>query len=323
MKQQLSPRSILSVSDLTGFELFEIIERATELKPQIKSHHTISTLYGQVIGLLFEKPSTRTRASFETATRRLLGEPVYLSSSELQTSRGERPEDTARILGSYFDAIVARVHSHKTLEDLARFGGVPIINALSDLEHPTQAISDLFTIFETKGRMRGLRLAFIGDGNNVCNSLLLSSALIGMNMTVACPEGYEPKAEVLDKATMLAKETGSSIEVVSEPKEATEGSDVIYTDVWVSMGEEDERNKRIKDFAAYRVDRELLSCAKPNALVMHCLPAHRGEEITEEVISGVNSVVWQQAENKLYGAGAVLEFLLARDILEEKIAPLL
>jgi ornithine carbamoyltransferase len=317
------PRSILSISDLTSLEFFEILKRAKELKPQIKSRRTIGTLSGEIIGLFFEKPSTRTRASFETAIRRLSGESLYLSSGELQASRGEPIEDTARILGDYFDAVVARVNSHKTLEQLARFSGIPIVNALSDLEHPTQAISDIFTIFEIKNKLKGLKLAFVGDGNNVCNSLLLGSALVGLNMDVACPIGYEPKSEFLERAESIATKTGSIIRVVNEPSEAARESDAIYTDVWVSMGQEAEKQERARTFKGFQVNGELLRYAKPDALIMHCLPAHRGEEITEDVISSSNSVVWQQAENKLYGAAAVLEFILVRQVLERRVAPII
>jgi ornithine carbamoyltransferase len=320
----MTVQSLLSVADLKSFELLEILERTAELKPQIKNHRTIGTLYGQIIGLLFEKPSTRTRASFEIAARRLSGESVYLSSGDLQISRGETVQDTARILGGYFDALVARVKSHKTLDELARASGIPVVNALSDLEHPTQAISDLFTISEhKKGGLHGLKLAFIGDANNVCNSLLLASALVGMNMSVACPEGYKVQKDILEEVRSIsrAREEPSEITVVRQPKDAAKDADVIYTDVWISMGEEAEKQRRLEDFKYYQVNKELLEYAKPDALVMHCLPAHRGEEITEDVISSNKSVVWQQAENKLYSAASVLEFLLTRDVLEQRVAP--
>jgi ornithine carbamoyltransferase len=313
-------RSLLTISDLTRFELFEIFERTRELKPQIKNHRTLGTLYGNIIGLLFEKPSTRTRASFEAAARRLSAESIYLSASELQTTRGETIDDTARILGKYFDALVARVYSHHTLEELAQHSGIPVINALSDLEHPTQAISDLFTLFEIKGTLKNLKLAYVGDGNNVCNSLLLGCALVGSNITVASPHGFGPTEQILNKACSIAADSGSKIKLVSEPREAVIGSDAVYTDVWVSMGQEKEIARRMQAFGSFQVNTYLMRLAKPDALVLHCLPAHRGQEITDEVISSDSSVVWQQAENKLYSAAAILEFVLSRDILEQKVA---
>ena len=266
----------------------------------------------KVVGLLFEKPSTRTRPSFEVATIRLGGDPVYLPAGELQLSRGEPVRDTARILGGYLDIIVGRVLSQDTLVEFREHSGKPIVNALSDLEHPTQVISDFLTIKEEKGRLKGTRLAYVGDGNNVCNSLLLGGALTGMNVSVACPEGYAPDRGILAKARSLAKRSGSELDVVRAPKEAVTGADVVYTDVWVSMGDESEKEKRIRDFAGYQVNRSLLTHASRGAVVMHCLPAHRGLEITDDVLEGDRSIVWAQGENKLYGASASLEFTARR-----------
>ena len=301
-------RSILSVSDLAPKELGSLIERSRILKKQILSGDSPSTLKNRVVGLLFEKPSTRTRTSFEVAAIRLGGDPVYLAASELQLSRGEPIRDTARILGGYLDMIVGRVHSQDTLVQLAKYSGKPVVNALSDEEHPTQTISDLFTIKEAKGKLRGLTLAYIGDGNNVCNSLLLGAALTGMNMTVACPEGYDPDAKVYRKARSLAKGSGALIEVVRDPKEAVKDADVLYTDVWVSMGDESQTEKRMRAFKGYQINAALMKAAPKRAILMHCLPAHRGLEITDDVLEGGQSVVWQEGENKLYGAAASLEF---------------
>ena len=245
------------------------------------------------------------------ATLRLGGHPIYLAADELQTSRGEPIKDTARMLGSYLDIIVGRVYSHETLRALAEFSGVPVLNGLSDLEHPTQIISDLFTINEVKGRLRGLTLAFIGDGGNVCNSLLLGASLVGMNVVAACPSGYAPDAEVLRLAEENAKRSKSTVRVVDDPKRAAADSDVLYTDVWVSMGEEKERTKRDKAFRGFQINSEILKLASRDAIVMHCLPAHRGMEITEEVLEGRQSVVWRQAENKLYGAAVALGYITA------------
>lgn len=303
-------RNLLSFADISSRELAVLLSKCGQFKSRIKAHRSSDALKGKVVGLLFEKPSTRTRASFEVATLRLGGDPVYLSASELQLSRGEPLKDTARILGGYFDALVARVYAHDTVVQLARYSGIPLVNALSDLEHPTQIVSDLFTILEVKGSLKGLNLAFISDGDNVCNSLLLGAATVGMNMVVACPPAYGPNAEILAKAEKMAKDTGSVLRIVNDPKEAAAGADVLYSDVWVSMGQEDEKEQRMKAFSGYQINPELLGLAAKDAIVMHCLPAHRGLEITDEVLEGKQSVAWQEGENKLYGAAAVLDFVI-------------
>lgn len=302
-------KSFLTINDITKPELGKVLARAEKIKSSIRRGTPISSLRGKVVGLLFEKPSTRTRASFEVASRRLGGESIYLSANELQLSRGEPVKDTARILGGYLDGIVARVYSNDTVIQLAKYSGVPVVNALSDLEHPTQIVSDLLTIQEAKGKLRGLDLAYIGDGNNVCNSLLLGSALVGMNMTVGCPQGYEPNAAILAEAEKTASSTGARLKIEHDPGVAAKDADVLYTDVWVSMGDESSKEKRMRDFAGYQINSDLLKLARKNASVMHCLPAHRDLEITDDVIEGKQSIVWQQGENKLYGAAAVLEWL--------------
>jgi ornithine carbamoyltransferase len=302
-------RSILSVSDLSRSEIEGLITRSGFLKNQIQTGRSPALLKNRVVGLLFEKPSTRTRASFEVATIRLGGDPVYLSASELQLSRGEPVKDTARILGGYLDIIVGRVYSQETLVQLAKHSGRPIVNALSDVEHPTQIISDLFTIKEVKGRLSGLTIAFIGDGNNVSHSLLLGGALTGMNVTVACPEGYDPDPRIYRQAGSLAKKTGATVQVVRDPKKAVADADVVYTDVWVSMGDESEKEQRMRAFQGYQVNAALMRAAPRDAIVMHCLPAHRGLEITDDVLEGRQSVAWRGGENKLYGAAASLEFV--------------
>ncbi|OLB46153.1 ornithine carbamoyltransferase [archaeon 13_2_20CM_2_53_6] len=305
-------KSFLSVSDASKPEIDRVLARAKTIKAAIKGGRSLSTLRGKIVGLLFEKPSTRTRTSFEVATRRLGGESIYLSANELQLSRGEPIKDTARILGGYLDGIVARVYSHDTVVQLAKHSGVPVVNALSDLEHPTQIISDLFTIEEAKRRLKGLVLAYVGDGNNVCNSLLLGAAIEGMRFRVACPEGYEPNQAILKQAEEICRSTGGETKILRKPSEAAGGADVLYTDVWVSMGDESSKQKRMQDFNGYQINSDLLKVAKKDASFMHCLPAHRGLEITDEVIEGKQSVVWQQGENKLYGAAALLEWLLRR-----------
>ena len=308
-------RSMLTVDDISSDELFSILERAKAFKQAVKEKKDLHVLKNAVIGILFEKPSTRTRTSFESAILRLGGKAIYLPSSDLQTKRGEPIEDTARILGGYLDAVIARVYSHQTLEALSTYSGIPIINGLSDLSHPTQAICDLFTIREVKGEMKGLTLAYIGDGNNVCHSLLLACALAGMNMHVASPKGFFPGVEVIEKAREIASKTGSGIKVVEDPEEGARGADILYTDVWVSMGEEKEKEKKLAAFQGYQINRKLLEAADPNAVVMHCLPAYRGLEITDEVMESSQSVIWRQAENKMHGAAGILDFLLDNDYL--------
>ena len=303
-------RSILSLGDLSSAELDSLLGRAAHLKKEIKQGTELDSLKGKVVGVLFEKPSTRTRTSFEVATLRLGGHSLYLASNELQLSRGEPVKDTARILGRYLDVIVGRVYSQDTLRQLAEFSGISIINGLSDTEHPTQIISDLLTIKEAKGKLKGLKLAFIGDGDNVCNSLLLGASMVGMDMVVACPAGYTPNPDILRLAQANAAKSGASVSVVHDPKRAGAGADVLYTDVWVSMGEEKERDRKMRAFKGFQINSNLLKHAAKDAVVMHCLPAHRGLEITDEVIEGRQSVVWQQGENKLYGAAATLEFVV-------------
>lgn len=304
-------KSFLSINDASKNDIDRILKRAKTIKASIKRHGAITTLRGRVVGLLFEKPSTRTRTSFEVAARRLGGDSIYLAASELQLSRGEPMQDTARILGGYLDGIVARVYAHNTVVQLAKHSGKPVVNALSDLEHPTQIISDLFTIQEAKGKLKGLKLAYLGDGNNVCNSLLLGAGLEGMRMSVACPEGYEPNQAIRQRAEEYSKVSGGSIEIVREPSQAVRDADVLYTDVWVSMGDESSKEKRLRDFEGYQINSDLLQKANKDASVMHCLPAHRGLEITDDVIEGKQSIVWREGENKLYGAAAILEWLIA------------
>jgi len=307
-------RSFLSVADLSREEFENILTKGKTLKGQLRhpaNPTKLSSLEKRIVGLLFEKPSTRTRTSFEVAVLKLRGDAVYLPSSELQLSRGEPIKDTARMLGGYLDCIVARVYANDTVVQLSKYSGLSVINALSDLEHPTQTICDLLTVMEAKGKLEGLKLAYIGDGNNVCNSLLLGCATVGMNMTVACPTGYNPDKAILQKANEIGRTNGARMNIVHKPKAAVEDADVLYADVWVSMGEEKERKKKMKAFRGYQINAELLRAAKADAVVMHCLPAHRGLEITDEVIESKRSIVWSQGENKLYGAAAILEFLLA------------
>lgn len=230
----------------------------------------------------------------------------------MQLKRGEPIKDTARILGSYYDALIARVFAQDTVDQLAEHSQIPVINGLSDLNHPTQAVCDLYTVLEVKGRLKGLTMAYIGDGDNVCHSLLVACSNVGMNVNAACPEGYMPSPDIVAEAEKLAAENGARVMVVSDPRQAASGADVLYTDVWVSMGEEEEKEKRLKDFEGYQINDALLELADKDAVVMHCLPAHRGLEITDDVIEGPRSVVWRQGANKMYGAAGILDFFLNR-----------
>jgi len=287
------------------------------LKKSIKARKPLKNLDQMVAGLLFEKPSTRTRTGFEVAVLRLGGKAIYLASENLQTSRNEPIKDTARILGDYLDILVARVYAHVTVTELAQYANIPVINGLSDLEHPTQAVCDLYTIYESQGALQGLNLSYVGDGNNVCNSLLLGAALTGMNMKAACPPGYQPPDEIVKKALEVAQSTGSQISIVENPQEAAQDADVLYTDVWVSMGEDIEKEQRMRAFEGYQINASLLESADKEAVVMHCLPAHCGLEITEDILEGQRSMVWLQAENKLYTAAGLLDFFCNNEINEK------
>ncbi|HKI49138.1 MAG TPA: ornithine carbamoyltransferase [Desulfobacteria bacterium] len=304
-------RSFLTAQGLSSEQLYEIFERTIALKHDMKQGKRLKVLQNKVIGILFEKPSTRTRTSFESAILRLGGSTIYLPVGDLQIKRGEPIKDTGRMFGSYLDALVARVYKQQTVKDLSRYSGIPVINGLSDLAHPTQAVCDIFTVLEVKGRVKGLKLAYIGDGNNVCHSLLMVCALAGMHMTVACPTGYCPDPEILGKAQAIAEQTGSKLAVVESPEEASIDADILYTDVWVSMGEEEEEKTKLDIFQGYQINEGLLKVASKNAHVMHCLPAHRGLEITDDVIEGPQSIVWQQAENKMYGAAGILDYFVS------------
>ncbi len=295
-------RDYLRVFDLTRAEFISLINRAVEFKT-IKEFSKCP-LIGKSIGMIFEKPSTRTRVSLEVAVYQLGGHPVCLSSKELQLSRGETIKDTAEVLSRYLDCIVIRTFSHSIVEEFAKWSTVPVINALTDEHHPCQAMADMMTIFEKKGSFEGIKLAYLGDGNNVANSLIEASALTGVKIHVATPEGFEPSEEVIEKARSYTE-----VKIFNNPEEAVKMADAIYTDVWLSMGEEEniEKKRKLRNF---QVNKELLKKAKPDAIIMHCLPAHRGEEITDEVLDGPQSVVLDQAENRLHTSKAILEFLL-------------
>lgn len=302
------PRDFLSIDDVTPEELNLLLELAAKMKQSPADH--ASRLAGRSVALIFEKPSTRTRVSFEVAVASLGGHPLALSSTELQLGRGETIEDTGRVLSRYVDAIVLRTFGHERLEALAEAATEPVVNALSDYEHPCQVLADLLTIVERFGEPRGRMLAYLGDGNNVAHSLLLGCAKLGMRIRVASPTGFEPIPQVVERATELAAETGGSVEITSDPRVAARGADVLYTDVWASMGQEQEHAERVLVFTPFRLDAEMVARASDEVIVMHCLPAHRGEEITDEVIDGPRSVVWDQAENRLHTQKALLAWLL-------------
>jgi ornithine carbamoyltransferase len=301
----LKGRDILSIADLSKNEIHAVLEETKRLK-NLPFKKTSSLLQGRALGLLFEKPSTRTRTSFEVATFQLGGNAIYLRSDELQLRRGEPIKDTARVLSRYLNGLVIRTYKQETLDQFAEHSEIPIINALSDLEHPTQILCDLYTILEAKDSLEDLKLAWIGDGNNVCNSLLLGCGIIGMDIMAACPKGYAPNLQILERARKYAEISNSKLGIANDPREAAKDADVLYTDVWISMGQEKEVKEKRRAFEGYQINDALLKMAKEDAVVMHCLPAHRGMEITDKALEGKQSIVWKQSENKLHGAKAIL-----------------
>jgi ornithine carbamoyltransferase len=305
-------KNLLSIADLDTADIQRLIASALDMKAAGWS----SLLSEKVLVLMFEKPSLRHRVSFEVAMHQLGGHCIYLSQAEVGLGQRESVGDVARVLSRYTDCIAARTFSHRTLEIMADFAGIPVINALSDLEHPCQALADLVTIYEKKGELEGLTLGFIGDGNNVAHSLMLAAALCGMHFRMASPAGYTANAKIADLARVYAAESGSTILCTEDPRQAVSQADIVYTDVWTSMGQESEVEKRRRAFAGYQVNSELLSLAKEDAIFMHDLPAHRGEEVTDDVIDGLQSVVFDQSENKMHLLKALLaEMLGGLDIL--------
>jgi ornithine carbamoyltransferase len=304
-------RDFLSLDDIESDELHHLLELSAKVKQSPADH--ASRLGGKSVALIFEKPSTRTRVSFEVAVASLGGHPVPLSSTDLQLGRGETIEDTGRVLSRYVDCVVLRTFEQERLEVLAEAASIPVVNALSDYEHPCQVLADLLTVRDHKGDLAGRTLAYLGDGNNVAHSLLLGGAKTGMHLRVATPPGFEPIPQVIRRSEEIARETGGSVSVTNDPPRAAAGADILYTDVWASMGQEAEHDERVLVFTAYRIDGPMLDRAADDAIVMHCLPAHRGEEITDEVIDGPRSVVWDQAENRLHTQKALLLWLLGAE----------
>jgi ornithine carbamoyltransferase len=301
-------KHLLSITDLSRSDVDDLFRLAAEGKAHVKAGRASSALAGRSLALIFEKPSLRTRVTFEVGMIQLGGAAVYLAAQDIGLGRRESVADVARNLGRWVNGIAARAFEQATVERLARHASIPVINALTDHEHPCQALADFFTLWERGLDLSRLRLAWVGDGNNVCHSLVLLAALVGTDMAIACPPGYEPAPRVLETARAL----GGRVTVAAEPREAAAGADALYTDVWVSMGQEAERERRLEAFSRYQVSEPLLAAARPSAVVMHCLPAHRGEEISEAVLDGPQSVVLDQAENRLHVQKAILLTLLGQ-----------
>ncbi len=310
LNQNFKGRDFISLHDYSQKELLYFLDVADFLKKQKKAGGNIEYLKGKTLGMIFQKSSTRTRVSFETGIYYLGGIGLFLSSSDLQIGRGEPVADTARVLARYLNGIMIRTFSHKEVLDLAKYADIPVINGLTDLLHPCQALADMQTAREYKGSLKGLKMAFIGDGNNVTHSLMYAGAKFGMEVSIACPAGYEPNAEITASAVADAKVNGGAISIVRDPNEAAKDADIIYTDVWASMGQEGETQKRRQAFVNYKVDDALLAKAAKDVMVMHCLPAHRGEEITDSVMEGPHSAVFDEAENRLYTQMAIMALLI-------------
>jgi ornithine carbamoyltransferase len=307
---KIKGKDLLTLAEYTPETIKGLLTIATELKNAHLAGEQTDLLKGKILGLIFDKPSTRTRVSFEAGMLQLGGQAIYLNGQDMQLGRGEPISDTAKVLSHYIDAVMIRTFSHKRVEELAEHASIPIINGLTDLYHPCQALADLLTIQEVKGSLTGLKIAYIGDGNNVVHSLMIGAAKMGMKIAVAAPIGYEPNEEITNLSKAIAIETGGEVMVTNNPKEAVSDSDVIYTDVWTSMGQEAENEQRLKDFKEFQVNEDLVSGAKEDFIFLHCLPAHRGEEVTTGVIDGKQSYVFEQAGNRLHAQKALLVEIL-------------
>lgn len=303
-------KHLISIHDLTLEEIEQIFKLTDTLKKQLKEGTQHHLLKGKTLGMIFTKSSTRTRVSFEVGMYQLGGYPMFLSANDIQLGRGETIYDTAQVLSRYIDGIMIRTFKHSDVEELARYGSIPVINGLTDLMHPCQALADLFTVYEHKGTLKGLKLAYVGDGNNVANSLLHTCAKVGMDIAVGTPKDYECDKNIISEANEDAKVSGSKIIITNDPIEAVQNADVVYSDTWVSMGQESEKAERLKVFAPYQVNRELISKAKSDAIFLHCLPAYRGFEVTDDIIDGPQSKVFDEAENRLHVQKAVMAILM-------------
>lgn len=310
VNQSLKGRDFINIQDFTVEEIALLLETGLQLKKEQKAGIPHPVLAGKTLGMIFQKSSTRTRVAFEVGMYQLGGHALFLSPRDIQLGRGETIKDTALVLERMLDGIMIRTFSHDEVVELAKWSSIPIINGLTDLLHPTQVIGDMMTIIENKGALKGLKLAFVGDGNNVANSLLNGGAKTGMDVVIACPKGFEPDAQVLKQAQEDARVTGAKLWVVEDPIEAVSGADVVYTDVWASMGQEDEAQEKEQKFLQYQVNQKLMSHAHKDAIVLHCLPAKRGKEITDEVMDGPQSVVFPEAENRLHAHKAIMSLVM-------------
>jgi ornithine carbamoyltransferase len=306
----LKGRDFLRVNDWTADELFGLLDIADRLKARQRERVEHRYLEGRTLGMIFQKPSTRTRVSFEAGMFQLGGTALYLAAGDLQLGRGETVKDTARVLSRYLDGIMIRTFAQADVDELAEHADVPVINGLTDEFHPCQALADVMTIRERLGGFEGVRVAYLGDGNNVCHSLMVACAKLGIDFVAATPAGYEPADGVVGWARAAAEVSGGSVELLQDAGAAAEGADVLYTDVWTSMGQDEERERRLRDLADYRIDEGRVALASERAIVLHCLPAHYGEEITEEVLYGPRSAVWDQAENRLHSQKALLALVI-------------
>ncbi|MCX7921011.1 MAG: ornithine carbamoyltransferase [Clostridia bacterium] len=305
-------KHLISLYDLNVEQFEQIFNLAEKLKRQVKEGVQHHMLKGKTLGMIFTKSSTRTRVSFEVGMYQLGGNSLFLSSNDIQLGRGESIYDTAQVLSRYIDGIMIRTFKHSDVEDLAKYGNIPVINGLTDLMHPCQILADLFTVYEHKGTLKGLKMAYVGDGNNVANSLLHGCAKVGMDIAVAAPKGFECDEGIIQEAKDDAKISGSEVILTDDPEKAVHNADVIYTDTWVSMGQESEKEQRVKIFMPYQVNSELFSKAKEDAVFLHCLPAYRGYEVTEEIIDGPQSVIFDEAENRLHVQKAVMALLMGQ-----------
>ena len=306
MSIDMRGKSLASLYDLKKEEIEQVLKTSDLLKLQVYRGQEHPLLKGKTLAMIFEKPSTRTRVSFEVGMWQLGGYALYLGAGDLQLGRGETIADTAQVLSRYVNGIMARVFAHQTILDLVKYSKVPVINGLSDYSHPCQGLADLFTVYEKKGRLSGLKLAYVGDGNNVAHSLIYGCSKMGITVVLGCPKGYEPDSQVVERGKEEAKRNGCEVIVTSDPKEAVKGADVIYTDVWASMGKEKEKEERLKVMKPYQVNPDLVRLAKEDYIFMHCLPAHRGEEVTNEVADSKNSVIFDQAENRMHAQKALM-----------------
>lgn len=308
----LSNEDFLGLKDISKEKLEFILKTAETIKKMHYIGAEYKPLKGKSLGMIFEKNSTRTRVSFEVAIYQLGGHGLYLNSNDIQLARGETIADTARVLTRYLDGIMIRAYSHKDVKTLAKYADIPVINGLTDFEHPCQVVGDLLTIYEKKGKLAGLKLAYIGDGNNnMSNSLLFGCTKMGMDIAIAAPKDYQPQDEVLEVAKAQAEKSGSNIIITEDIYKAASEADILYTDVWTSMGQEKENEKRLQNFKGYQINKQLLKCSDENVIVMHCLPANRGQEITDDVMDGPHSVVFDEAENRLHAQKAILTLALS------------